>query len=816
MGKQIFRNERGELIYENGDKVNTRDYLLTTPYIPRFYDFQTKNQSAINLHVLFKKIGLKNNKEHLQIFDPTLIGVDPWDPLLKDNVKQAIVKECVNNYWYIYREIFKVNNGSAPFDLNIFNYTAIYFMLRNVNFFAEASRQIGKTQIITAHSAIEFNFSKFNHMAVAHYDSKMGSDNIGKIDEVLTALPSWMHFYDKIPGKVNKKTGQIEIKAKTRSATKKESMINEFFNNVIELKVVGQVESKANNTGRGTTIPVWFIDEVPHIKYNDVAFEALNQATKEAKESAKAENRPFGYRLLGTPGKMETREGSWMYNNIKNSYILMNENSLEVLDMTEDEIADYAREKSTDGIFHIKYDFDKIGKDADWLSARCQGQSVDGIRSELLLIWEDTSSSSPFPATELATLTNYSDKKVSREYRLNEYIPGLNNEDLTIKIFEVTNTEMYEDWVSFFSLNFRDGIVVGVDVSRGLGGPNDSTVYSFVDAKTGAIIGLIKDNTLEINDLTVLTKSLCEIAIANGIKMALSIENNDGMSNALIQSIKYLPQVQPFLIPFPVSQWKLNSQYDTSVDFEYLDDAGIKQKLDFGYSMDGKGRDKIISLIQLLVRKYSRCISIPELVEELKTLVIYTKRGTNGMVTKIAAAAGKHDDVVMSVGHAYHALYYHASILRNRHGIEVDLDKWLINENTIAFSFANRPASSRISVTFKEIDGEFFEIFMDNKTNKIVSSEEAAAIFEEELGNKKDRYMSGSISGMKEVELVEEKKVIDPVETFLKERLEARTSSNVKIVTKDEYNEFKEGLAYSNNIYTDSMNSLMEEMMSGM
>ena len=66
-------------------------------------------------------------------------------------------------------------------------------------------------------------------MAVAHYDSKMGSDNIGKIDEVLTALPSWMHFYDKIPGKVNKKTGQIEIKAKTRSATKKESMINEVL-----------------------------------------------------------------------------------------------------------------------------------------------------------------------------------------------------------------------------------------------------------------------------------------------------------------------------------------------------------------------------------------------------------------------------------------------------------------------------------------------------------------------------------------------------------------------------------------------------------
>ena len=797
-------NEEGVLVYEDGSKVNTRDYLLTKPYIKRYYDYNTKNASAINLYVLLKKLGVKNCNEHLQIFNPQLIGVDPWDPLLKDSVKMAIIQECRHNYWYIYREILKVDNGTAPFDINIFNYTAIYFMLRNINFFLEASRQLGKTQVIATHSALEHNFGRHVYMAVAHYDAKMGVSNIGKIEEVLEALPSWMQFYNKRIGKKNEKTGQQEIKAKTRTASKRESLNNEIFDNVIELQVVGQVESKANNTGRGTTIPIWFLDELAHTKHNKIAFESLNQSTKQAKVTAQENDRPFGFRLLGTPGKLETKEGTWMLENIQNRYIPMNEQTLEVLDMTEEEINEWGRTKSIDGIFHIKYDFDKIGKGANWFSDRCAGQSIDGIRSELLLIWEDTSSASPFPATELASLTNYSQHKKSKTYNLKEWIPGLMNSDVAITIYEVNN-EMYDSWVTFFSLNFRDGIVVGVDTSRGLGGPNDSTVFSFVDAKTGSLIALIKDNTLEMNDLILLTKGLCEIAIREGIKMAFSIERNDGTSNGLIQSLKYMPHIQPFLIPFPVASWKLDNPLATNVDFEYRDEYGQLQKSDFGYAMDSRGRDRIMSLIQLLVRKYTRCICIEPLIDELKSLVVYTKKGTNGMVTKIAAASGKHDDIVMSVGHAYHALYYHANILRRRHGIETDPKKWLINEGRAAFSFANRPASSRITVTFKEIDGKFEEVLYDNKYNKIITPEEADKILSD---NKVDRYTSDS--NYKEPEEVV---IPDEVLDMAKDHFKEVGSSNIKVISEEEYKLHKAGLGNSNNIYNDNMNIIMNEFL---
>ena len=803
---QILTDEKGILYYEDGTRVNTRDYLLTKPYIKRYTDYTTKNKSAINLNVLLKKLGVKNNDEHLQIFNPQLIGVDPWDPLLKDNVKLAIIEECMHNYWYVYREVLRINNGKNYFDINIFNYTAVYFMLRNINFFLEASRQLGKTQVIATHSAIEHNFGRNMLMATTHYDANMGMKNIAKIEAILASFPSWMQFYNKSVGKTDKKTGIAEVKTKARSSAKKQTLRNEMFNNIIDSITIGQQESKADNAGRGGTIPCWFMDELAATKHNKVAFEALNQTIKQARVDAKADDRPFGYRLLGTPGKLDTPEGQWMQENLNFRYIPMDENSLEVLDMTEDEINEYAKTKGTDGIFHIKYEFDKIGMDAKWFSDRCQGQSIDGIRRELLLIWEDVASTSPFPATELATLTNYANKKISKSYNLKDYIPGL-MADVSIEIFE-EGGELYDDWINFFSLNYREGIVVGLDVSRGLGGPTDSTVYSFVDVKKGCLIGLIRNNTLEINDLILLTKGICEIAIRNGIKMAFAIERSDGTSTSLIQSLKYMAHIQPFLIPFPVSDWKLNNPLDTNVDYEYADEYGQLQKSDFGLALTGKIRDKLIGLMQLLVRKYTRCICVPPLVDEIKTLVVYTKKKVDGgTATKIAAAPGKHDDIVMSVAHAYNAMYYNASMLKRRHGIEVDVKTWLINENRTAFSFANRPASARVSITLKEVGGVLQEIFYDNKYKKEITEQEMQRILEE---RNDDKYVSD-----KDYKEPEEIEIKDEIKEELNKRFSSATSNNVRIVSEDEYDMYKNGLQNSSDIYNDNLNGLMNDLLSG-
>lgn len=802
----IIRDQRGRLAYsDNLFLVNTRDYLLTKKYIPRYYDYNTKNTSAINLHILLKKLGIKNNNEHLQTFNPQLIGVDPWDPLLTDEVKLAIITECRNNYWYIYREIIRIKNGTEAYNLNITNYCAIYLMLRNINFFLEATRQTGKTEVITQHCGLEFNFERNLVLAVAHYDGDGAADNIGKIDLALKGLPTWMQFHDKSVGKTNAKTGITEIRGKARSASKKQTLKNEMFNNLIKLEIVGQSKAKANTTGRGATIATWFIDEIPHIKFNKVAFESLNQTTKEAKLTAKKNNKPFGYRLLGTPGALETDEGTWMFENIKKNYIPMNETSLELLDMTEEEIRAYAKEKSLVDIFHIKFDFDKMGKDADWFSERCVGESVNSIRSELLVIWEDRSATSPFPAGELAKLTNHSLNKKKVSFKLKDFIQDF--DPLTeIKIYHDEN-QFCDNWIDFLLFNYRDGIVIGLDVSQGVGGDSDSTVFTFVDCKTGVIVAQIKDNTLEMNDLIILVTGLCIIFSENGIKAAFAIERNDGTGTALIQQLKRIPHVQKYLLAYPVAEWKLNNP-NAVIDFEFKDDTGKNIKTDFGCKMTSDTRDNIMGIIQTLVKKYTRCICIPDLVSEIKSLITYTKKGTYGASkSKIAAAPGKHDDQVLSAGHAYNALFNHASMLRRRHGIIVTPDNWLINEDIQAFTFSNRRANSRVSIIMRERNGKIYETFYDNLNKCELNQMEAQVILDGEKEINQNRFIVN-----KNKQTIEEAHK-DELNDLFDKQLEDLGSSNISRITDDEYKFLQRGIdTNSNNMYEQTMDHLIKFM----
>lgn len=810
MDNKIIVDQKGRLAYENGNLVNTRDYLLTKPYIERFYDYNTKNVSAINLHVLLKKLGIKNCNEHLQIFNPELIGVDPWDPLLKADVKRAIIAECRMNYWYAYREIIRVNNNTAPFDINISNYTAIYFMLRNMNFFLEASRQLGKTESVITHCGLEFNFERNIEMASAHYDSLMGTLNMAKIENVLKLLPTYLHFWNKVPGKETK-DGGMSVKDKTRSAAKKETLINSLFNNSIKKVVIGKNYIDAKNTGRGRSMPTWFIDEFPHIKFNEVAWGALNQTTKESKKVAIANNKPFGYRLLGTPGSLETKGGAWMYKNIKSKYLPINERTLEVLDLTEHELRKYAYDRSTEDIFHIKYGFDKIGKSAEWFADRCKGESTPTIRSELLLIWEDNSTTSPFPASQLTALTNYSLNKKAVKYRIRDYIPELMS-DVDISIYP-QGEELYETWVDFFSYNYLDGIVVGVDVSQGIGGDTDSTVYTFVDAKTGCIVAIIKDNTLEINDLVILTKGLIEILTGNGVKVAFAIERNDGTSTALIQQIKYMTHIQPHIMVFPAVQWKLQNP-NITVDYEFMDENGVKNRYDYGLKIDNNIRTGMMNHIQTLVKKYSRCIAIPELVSEIKSLVFYNSRTSNGIVTKIAAASGRHDDMVMSAAHAYNALFNHHTMLKNRHHIIVDSNNFLLNEGMVAFTLANLKPNARVSIRPREINGKLYELYWDNVENKELSKDEAMVLLDAENVDKRSNYTKDGKDNNTN-KSIENKSEDEITNDLFKQRFGNIASDNVKIASQEDFDLMKHGLNKDkpNDLYDQALTRMMNGLL---
>ena len=118
------------------------------------YDITTTNLSFIQTAKDLSQLGIKNNKFFLRLYDPRLVGVDPFSPVLTQEQMQRIILECIRNPWYYLREISRIpEQGSAQgpgsgskFQLHRANLAATYCFLHNINYYEVIPRQCGKSQ----------------------------------------------------------------------------------------------------------------------------------------------------------------------------------------------------------------------------------------------------------------------------------------------------------------------------------------------------------------------------------------------------------------------------------------------------------------------------------------------------------------------------------------------------------------------------------------------------------------------------------------------------------------------------------------------
>lgn len=108
------------------------------------YDFQTDNESFIEMAYELKQEGVKNWKFFLLLLDEDLVGVDPYDPNLSDAMKFKIQKEVMNNYWYFIRTIVKIPEpgGYTRYKLNKLNLAVSFCMELNLNSFIEGPKLV--------------------------------------------------------------------------------------------------------------------------------------------------------------------------------------------------------------------------------------------------------------------------------------------------------------------------------------------------------------------------------------------------------------------------------------------------------------------------------------------------------------------------------------------------------------------------------------------------------------------------------------------------------------------------------------------------
>lgn len=724
----------GRLFDEDGDPYNMHDYYGTLPYRKRYYDYNTINKSFLSVHKLLKDLGVKNNNELLQIFNKQLIGVNPHDPNLPDNVRMMIDHECRCNLWYYLREVVKVPIGDNmyPFDLNIGSFTITWMITRKQNFFYEISRQVGKTFLLTTILGwvLLFGGERYN-MANIHHSKDPAITNLNAIKKSLDSIPAYLQYHKKeFDGeKVDKKTGRRKIKNLLAKSDNARSLENKCWKNRIDTIVVGGTLDSANRAGRGSTKEIYFIDEIPHIKFNNIAFGSLNQSTSTAKKMAKKVGKMSGTWLLGTPGKLNTPHGKWMYDKIKNEYLPFTLDNIFLYDYTQEELEDYIDKRSISNFWHVKFSWDILGFDEKWFFDKNRNEEVSGIRAEVLLNWEEQSLDNPFTRTEIAALEAMERRIIIKEYKYDDdvsfYMYPKRNE----------NCNTLEDFILF---NFRSGVVIGVDVANGLG-KDSSTIY-MIDPITLRCIATFKSNKLPADDLAILLVNILEkIFIPNNINCAVQIERNN--SGATVVSImKKYKHIQKYLIMYPVSEEKAR---DLTIPVDFEKDG---KRYDFGINMTENLRKKFTEVLLFnYVKKHTEAYAVPEIVKEVKGLI---KKNKNGKL-RIDHSENTHDDLIFASLHALYPIYEAATILRKRHNIIVDPSKWILTTGVEVITGIN--SKKRIIKQFiTGRDGSLNVRYHDTATNSYVSEEEAIRIQNEENKNAEEMVMT--VEKQKELE----------------------------------------------------------------
>lgn len=718
--KKRYINEDGKIINLNGEIQSLLDFNATKEFIPRYYDYHTSNKAFLNFHVLLKKLGIKNHNEHLQIFDKSLIGVDPRSASLTDQEKAKVLNEIRINPWYYLREVLLFENN-IKFRLDIGAFFTLFLMMRSVDFIEELPRQTGKTFTVMTYIGWLMNFGTTDcKLGNVHYKQTEIVKNIKLIIEILDSLPEYLQLHRK--SLKSDKEGALKVKDKSQDAANKMDIYCEIYNNELSSFIVGTDKDQANNTGRGRTIPIWVIDEFAHIKFNDIAYNALKPASRAAIERAKMTGKPYGIWCMCTPGDMKTDKGKWCRYFIDNMCMHFGPDHYKIADMTKEEIDEYINKFSRSNIVHLAFEHYLLGYNAEWMTDASKGLVIPKIRSEVMLKWEVNTDNSPFSANTLSVLDTYANINEEKKFTYK-----LDDEGNSIDYYPTENQPT--DFLMYLFTFREHGLVLGIDVAFGGGGESDSSTIVAVDPKTLRVVFTYRRNDIAADHLAMLLWRLIkEFFTEMDVPVALAIERNSNGAT-VIHMLKRFDDLSRYLVVYPVSDAKMANP--TSVSDYAFSYNGSVTKFDIGLQVNETTRAQLMNILIQLVTKYTRAIAYKPISSEVKTVII--KKTTSGK-ERIEHSQGNHDDVIFGLVHAVYAIMYNTELLKIRNGITVTPDNFMINDNSLSIN-TTRANVGRVFITYEIKDGKMIDKYLDTRTNEYITRESAERIIAEEKAN---------------------------------------------------------------------------------
>ena len=266
-------------------------------------DYQTQNQSFLRMVSLYRDMGVKNCLFPLALIQPELQGIDPYDPELPDETKVKIGLECRYNPWYYLREVTRIkpvsSNHMIPYKANRGNLALTWLFLCHIDVALIQPRQTGKSVSTDCISNWVMYIGAVNTvMNLITKNHVLRTKNVERLKAMRDLMPSYL-----IPMTSRDTDNQTELTCR--------SLGNSYLTAVAQTS-----ESAANNLGRGLTSPIFHVDEGPFIRFIGVTLPAALAAGTAAREEAELYNRPYGNIFTTTAGRLDDRDGRYMYDMI--------------------------------------------------------------------------------------------------------------------------------------------------------------------------------------------------------------------------------------------------------------------------------------------------------------------------------------------------------------------------------------------------------------------------------------------------------------------------------------------------------------------
>ena len=580
-------------------------------------DTETKNRSFVRYVGLLKEMGIKNAYFPLQLHNPELKKIDPFDPHLSFEEMAMVAMECKNNFFYYIREIARVPGGTFDdpilFRANRGNVSLFWLFFNHITVILVQIRQTGKSLSVDELMIYLMDIACTNaQINLLTKDDTLRTANLTRLKNIELELP----FYLRMRTKADVgNTEELTVKA---------------LGNRYRGHLPNRSPKLALNVGRGLTSQVMQVDEASFFFNIAISLPAAFAATTAARENAERKGEPYGNILTTTAGKKDDRDGKFTFNLLMNSMIFT-EKLFDCKD--HEELEEVIKRNSPEGDLRVNCTFNhrQLGYTDEWLyrTIREVGATGEDADRDYFNRWTSGGQTNPIPV-DIA--------KRIRDSEVSDYYSEIGK-----KYPYITRWYIPEQQIQSRLRN--DFFIMGMDTSEAVG--QDEIALDFQSIKTGEVIAAGSYNE---TNLIVFCQWLCDwfVAIPNFV---LIIERRS--TGAMI--IDYLLVMLPPLgiDPFTRIYNKVVQEKDEYPErFKEIEkpmnfrdrEIYTKFKKYFGFATSGTGltsRSELYSttLIQA-VKTLCDVIKDKKIIDQILSLV--TRNG------RIDHDEGGHDDSVIA------------------------------------------------------------------------------------------------------------------------------------------------------------------------